>query len=154
MSSELGRFSSASCSAVGGIRVSTASFAYKGAYLDIVLSLSVQESTSFEDAIKGLGLIAKGVGELILAVLAQVADMDRNRIRENTAAGRARAIELLATTGRTQHGKKSMGRPSAQAPEVVRQWRVSNRATIAATAQHFGISTATVKRYFAASEGN
>lgn len=41
--------------------------------------------------VRGLGLIGKGVGELILAVLSQIADMERHRIIERTAAGRAKA---------------------------------------------------------------
>ncbi len=39
----------------------------------------------------GLGPIAKGAGELILAVLAQVAQMERDRIKERCDAGRAAA---------------------------------------------------------------
>ena len=38
--------------------------------------------------VQGLGVKATGVGELILAVLAQVADVERQRIAERTAAGR------------------------------------------------------------------
>ena len=38
--------------------------------------------------VRGLGLITRGVGELIVAVLAQVAEMKRERIRERTRNGR------------------------------------------------------------------
>lgn len=48
--------------------------------------------------VQGLGVIAKGAGELILAVLAQVADMERQRIAERTAAGRHVARKSLART--------------------------------------------------------
>lgn len=100
--------------------------------------------------IQGLGPIGRGVGELILAVLAQVADMERRRIKERTDAGRAAARESLAATGRTHRGKESLGRPMAQDAAQVVAWRKSNGASINATARHFGISPATVKRYSAA----
>ncbi|WP_157272146.1 hypothetical protein [Azohydromonas aeria] len=52
-----------------------------------------------------LGKIAVAVGELILAVLAQVADMERQRIVERTTADRATARAALAATGRTHRGQ-------------------------------------------------
>ena len=97
--------------------------------------------------IHGLGLIAEGVGELILAVLAQVASMEKARIIERTAAGRATAQELLAAGKLTQHGKASMGRPLEADPATVRQWKQANSASISVTAKHFDLSVSTVKRY-------
>jgi len=97
--------------------------------------------------IHGLGPIGRGVGELILAVLAQVADMERQRIAERTAAGREEARRSLAATGRTHRGKTSMGRPNAADPTEVVAWRKEHGASIAATAKQFGISTASVSRY-------
>jgi putative DNA-invertase from lambdoid prophage Rac len=108
----------------------------------------LQRGVSVE--VHGLGTIAKGVGELILAVLAQVADMERNRISERTAAGRATARAALEATGKTHRGKTSLGRPKGGDPFVVKAWRDENGASISATAQKFGLSTATVKRYIAA----
>lgn len=102
--------------------------------------------------VHGLGRIAAGAGELILAVLAQVADMERKRIIERTAAGRSVARELLAKTGKTQHGKTSLGRPVKADATEVRAWREANSASIAQTAEHFGIGSATVKRYASAAE--
>ena len=100
--------------------------------------------------VHGLGVIARGVGELILAVLAQVANMERDRIAERTAAGRAVARESLAATGKTHKGKTSLGRPQAGDRGAVKAWKLANpKATIQATADHFGLSTATVKRYCA-----
>ena len=61
----------------------------------------------------GLGPIGKGVGELIVAVLAQIADMERGRIKERCDAGRSAARASLEATGRTHRGKVSMGRPRA-----------------------------------------
>ena len=95
----------------------------------------------------GLGRIGAGAGELILAVLAQVADMERKRIVDRTTAGRETAKRLLAETGSTQHGATSLGRPKVADAAAVRQWRQENKASIAQTAERFGISTASVKRY-------
>jgi len=100
--------------------------------------------------VHGLGTIARGVGELVLAVLAQVADMERNRINERTAAGRAIAKASLEATGKTHRGKASLGRPMRADPAVVQAWRAAKGASIAATAEEFKLSTATVKRYLAA----
>lgn len=97
--------------------------------------------------IHGLGPIGRGVGELVLAVLAQVADMERRRIAERTAAGREEARRSLVKTGKTHRGKISLGRlPAADREEVV-AWRKANSASIAQTAKQFGISTASVSRY-------
>ena len=103
--------------------------------------------------VQGLGPIGRGVGELILAVLAQVADMERRKIAERTAAGRDAARKSLAEHGRTHRGKESLGRPYASDAAAVRRWRVDNRASIKQTAARFGVSTATVKRYCAPSAG-
>lgn len=109
-------------------------------------------------SIQGLDDVISGqTGGLIVAVLAQIAEMDRSRILEKTAAGRAAAKESLAKTGKTQHGKKSLGRPTGSLadgitvdPVKVAQWRKETGASIKATAEHWGIGTATVKRYSAA----
>ena len=99
--------------------------------------------------IHGLGIIARGVGEIILAVLAQVADMERRKILERTNAGREAARASLAATGLTHKGKASLGRPAAHDGASVVAWRRKNAASISVTAAHFGISVATVKRYAA-----
>ena len=99
--------------------------------------------------VQGLGPIAKGVGELVVAVLAQIADMERQRIKERCEAGRAAARASLAANGRTHKGKASLGRPFAADASAVAQWRKNNVASIAETAQEFRLSAATVKRYCA-----
>ncbi len=99
--------------------------------------------------VHGLGLISKGVGELILAVLAQVASLERDRIAERTAAGRAIARYTLHATGKTHRGKPSMGRPFGANPVEVAQWRRVNGASMSKTAAQFGLSLSTVKRYCA-----
>jgi putative DNA-invertase from lambdoid prophage Rac len=100
--------------------------------------------------VHGLGAIGRGVGELILAVLAQVADMERQKIRERCDAGRVAARASIEATGRTHRGKESLGRPRAADGSAVAGWRCENRASIRDTAGHFGLSAATVKRYCAA----
>ncbi|MEG8057925.1 recombinase family protein [Sphingomonas sp. 22L2VL55-3] len=63
--------------------------------------------------IKGLGPIGRGVGELIVAVLAQMADMERHRIKERCDSGRVAARASLAANGVTHRGKAGLGRPWA-----------------------------------------
>ncbi|KQN08353.1 recombinase family protein [Sphingomonas sp. Leaf28] len=102
--------------------------------------------------VRGLGPIGRGVGELIVAVLAQMADMERQRIKERCDAGRVAARSSLEATGRTHRGKASLGRPTvANAAEVV-AWRRANGASIRETCGHFEISKATVTRYCGAAE--
>lgn len=103
--------------------------------------------------VHGLGRIARGVGELILAVLAQVAEMEKRRIAERTAAGRSKARESLTATGLTHKGKTSLGRPKGRVsghllePSDVALWRYANEASIAETAATWELSESTVKRY-------
>lgn len=97
--------------------------------------------------VRGLGQIAPGVGELIVAVLAQVADMERTRINERTETGRKLAKATFDATGKTHKGKDSLGRKPVADAAAVKAWKEANKASISATAAHFEISTATVKRY-------
>lgn len=100
--------------------------------------------------VRGLGPIGRGVGELIVAVLAQIADMERQRIRERCDAGRRAAKRALDATGKTHRGKAGFGRPKIADPAEVAQWRRTNSASISATMREFGLSRATVARYCAA----
>ncbi len=59
----------------------------------------------------GLGPIAKGAGELILAVLAQVAEMERDRIKERCDAGRTAARHALALNGKTHRASTAWASP-------------------------------------------
>jgi putative DNA-invertase from lambdoid prophage Rac len=99
--------------------------------------------------VRGLGQIAPGVGELIVAVLSQVADMERQRINERTASGRELAKASLAATGKTHRGANSLGRPAKADAGTVKEWKAENNASISKTAIHFGLSESTVKRYCA-----
>lgn len=100
--------------------------------------------------VHGIGPIGRGVGEIILAVLAQVADMERRKIVERCESGRVAARASLEATGRTHRGKESLGRPMAADIAAVVAWRRANAASIRDTATKFGLSSATVKRYHAA----
>ncbi len=114
--------------------------------IDVQLTVRALLDMDVEIQVRGLGRISKGVGELILAVLAQVADMERARIAERTKSGRELAEETLAKTGKTHRGKTSMGRPAVIDAVAVVAWRKENSASIAETAKQFEISTASVKR--------
>ena len=115
--------------------------------IDVQTTIRTLISRGVVVEIRGLGRIARGVGELIIAVLAQVADMERQRIRERTEAGRAVARASLAANGKTPRGKDSLGRPfKANFNEVV-AWRKANNASIRETAEYFKLSDSTVKRY-------
>lgn len=107
----------------------------------------IQKGVSVE--IYGLGYVESGVGELVLAVLAQVADMERRRIADRTAAGRDLAKKSLQATGRTHRGKTSLGRPAVIDGNAIQKWRQQNSASISETAAHFGISRTSVKRHCA-----
>jgi putative DNA-invertase from lambdoid prophage Rac len=97
----------------------------------------------------GLGSIGRGAGEIVLAVLAQVADMERLRIKERCDSGRRAARLSLAATQRTHRGKPSLGRSKLLNPADVASWRRDHAASIAETAKEFGVSVPTVKRYCA-----
>ncbi len=100
--------------------------------------------------VHGLGPITGDVGKLILAVLSQVAEMERNRIKERCNAGREAARAAIATTGRTHKGKHGLGRKPLDAGPEIAAWRKASGASIAEAAKHFGVSPASVKRYCAA----
>lgn len=99
--------------------------------------------------VKGLGPIGRGAGEIVLAVLAQVADMERRRIWERSQYGIKVAKASLLATGRTHNGKVGFGRPKSADAETVAQWRREHQASISATARQFGVTDTTVKRYCA-----
>lgn len=96
--------------------------------------------------VNGLGVVGAGAGQIVVAVLAQVAELERNRILERTEAGRQVAKASLLNTGRTHRGKTSLGRPKSVDHSEVRSWRLQHKASISQTATHFKISTATVAR--------
>ena len=117
--------------------------------IDVQTTIKALLAKGVQVNVHGLGLIGKGIGELIVAVLAQVAEMERERIRDRTSNGRDIAKASLAATGKTHRGKASLGRPALAEASEVRAWRGTNVASISQTAKHFGLSASTVKRYCA-----
>jgi putative DNA-invertase from lambdoid prophage Rac len=118
--------------------------------IDVQMTIKLLLAKKVTVNVRGLGPIAPGVGELIVAVLAQVAEMERTRINERTAGGRKLAKETHAATGKTHKGKDTLGRPAKGDAAAVVAWKEANKASISATAKHFGLSDSTVKRYCAA----
>ena len=55
--------------------------------------------------VNGLWMIGKGVGKLISAVLALVAQMERDRIRDLCEGGREAARASITLTGRRTEGR-------------------------------------------------
>lgn len=118
----------------------------------------IQQGVQLE--VRGLGRIGRGVGELILAVLAQVADLERQKIEDRTSSGRLKARDSLLKTGKTHRGALSLGRPFGRVgtpgegrkvnPADVVAWRSANKSSIAETARQWGVSTASVKRWCSA----
>jgi len=104
--------------------------------------------------IKGLPIIGRGfgAGDLVIAVLSQVAQMERDRILERCESGRAAARACLEATGKTHRGKASLGRPFKANAAAVLAWKSEHTASFAKTSEHFGLSIATVKRYASASK--
>jgi putative DNA-invertase from lambdoid prophage Rac len=115
--------------------------------IDVQLTIKALLARGVTVNVRGLGPIAAGVGELIVAVLSQVADMERQRIIERTSSGRALAKATFEATGRTHRGKETLGRPVKADAEAVKKWKTENNASIAKTAAHFELSESTVKRY-------
>lgn len=75
-------------------------------------------------------------GKLMLTLLAGVAELERENIRARQMAGIEKA---------RQDGRK-LGAPKQHDDAAIASWRKTNGASIQATADHWGVSTATVKR--------
>ena len=84
--------------------------------------------------------LSSSVGKMMLTMLAAVAELERSNIKARQMAGIAKA---------RADGKK-MGAVKQVDDDAVAAWRRENASTIAETAKHFNISTATVKRAWAA----
>ena len=76
------------------------------------------------------------IGKAMLTMLAAVAELDRSNIKARQMAGIAKA----------KAEGKALGREKTIDDIAVAIWRKENSASIQATAEHFGISTASVKR--------
>jgi len=80
--------------------------------------------------------LSSPIGKAMLTMLAAVAELERSNIKARQMAG----IDRAKAEGR------KLGAPKLIDDEAVASWRKENGATIKGTAEHFGISTATVKR--------
>lgn len=84
--------------------------------------------------------IDKATRDAVLAFIAAQGEADYLNRREMQKRG----IDMAKARGDYK------GRSKTLDPATVKNWRIEEKATIAATAQHFEISVATVKRYCAA----
>ncbi|MBV4479037.1 recombinase family protein [Pseudomonas khavaziana] len=97
---------------------------------------------------KGVSIISKRegfdlstpIGKAMLTMLAAVAELERSNIKARQMAG----IERAKAEG------KALGREKTINDAQVSEWRKTNSASIKATAEHFNISVASVKRACAA----
>ena len=80
--------------------------------------------------------LATPAGKLMLTMLAAVAELERENLKTRQLAG----LERAKAEG------KALGRSKSIDDAAVCAWRVENSASIKATAEHFGISAASVKR--------
>lgn len=80
--------------------------------------------------------LATPAGKLMLTMLAAVAELERENLKARQLAG----LERARAEGR------SLGRTKLIDDSAVLAWRTQNSASIKATAEHFGISVARVKR--------
>ena len=76
------------------------------------------------------------MGRMMLTMLAGVAELERENIRERQRTGPERA----------KAEGKALGRPRKADMAAVAQWREDNGASISETATEFGIGATTVKR--------
>jgi putative DNA-invertase from lambdoid prophage Rac len=84
--------------------------------------------------------LATPPGKLMLTMLAAVAELEREHLKARQLAG----LERARAEG------KNLGRKKVINDSDVVEWRSANAASIKATADHFGISSASVKRACAA----
>ena len=80
--------------------------------------------------------LATPAGKLMLTMLAAVAELERENLKARQLAG----LERAKAEG------KALGRSKSIDDAAVCAWRAENSASIKTTAEHFGISAASVKR--------
>ena len=80
--------------------------------------------------------LATPAGKLMLTMLAAVAELERENLKTRQLAG----LERAKAEG------KALGRSKRIDDAAVCAWRAENSASSKATAEHFGISAASVKR--------
>lgn len=114
--------------------------------IDIQMTIRDLLEAGINIHVVGLGFLTDKVGAIVTGVLAHIAQLERTKINERTGAGRDLAKSTFKATGKTHNGKLSLGRPKKIDCGDVIKWRRTNKASIADTAKHFGISSASVKR--------
>lgn len=80
--------------------------------------------------------LSTDAGKLMLTMLAAVAELERSNMKARQLAG----LERVRAEG------KHLGRKKSIDDAAVASWRKENKASIKATAEHFDISVASVKR--------
>lgn len=88
--------------------------------------------------------LSNPTGKLMLTLLAGVAELERENIKARQMAG----INKAKAEGR------KLGAPKQHDDMAIASWRKENSASIAATADHWGVSLATVKRACRVSQDN
>ncbi|RQP40102.1 recombinase family protein [Burkholderia ubonensis] len=99
--------------------------------------------------VHGLGFIEPGqMGKLIVGIMAQLAEMQREKIVQAAKDGKDTAREFLARTGRTHKGKASLGRlPSVDHATLVAAFAELRRTgNVSTTAKNHGIKRTTLIR--------
>lgn len=103
--------------------------------IDVQQTITQLKGMGVNIIITRLGVdLSSDAGELLITIMSKVAEMERKKMLERQRAGIARA----KAEGKYKGSKKSAD------PAVVRKTRET--MTIAETAEHLGISVATVKR--------
>ncbi|WP_151705249.1 recombinase family protein [Nitrincola alkalilacustris] len=82
--------------------------------------------------------LSTSIGQAMLTMMAALAQLERENIKERQMAG----IKKAKAEG------KALGRPAKVDSAAIVEWRKANSASIAQTAIHFNVSPATVKRAF------
>lgn len=88
--------------------------------------------------------LSSPTGKLMLTLLAGVAELERENIKARQMAGIAKAKE---------DGRK-LGAPKQHDDAAIAAWRKETGSSIAATAEHWKVSPATVKRACKAAQAN
>ena len=103
--------------------------------IDVQQTIAHLKSEGVNVIITRLGVdLNSDAGELLVTIMSKVAEMERKKMLERQRAGIARA----------KAEGKYRGKPQSVPPEQIREARKT--MSLAKTAEHFGISVATVKR--------
>jgi putative DNA-invertase from lambdoid prophage Rac len=100
-------------------------------------------------SVHGLGWLEPGpMGRLIVGIMAQLAEMQREKIVQAAKDGKETAREFIARTGRTHKGKASLGRlPSIEHGALVAAFReLRESGNVSTTAKNHGIKRPTLIR--------